>query len=152
MFEAGAHLADLMIWIVGNADVASAHFEHADAGAHEVDIESIVNLKFKDQLDGVLEVSWRSKPSEYYFKVQGSDGILVAGILPPTLFIRKRGRILGNFTDGFKFMVDQHLPNHWLEIWEFVDCLREEKHSDQLATSKEGLKSLKLITSAYTHA
>lgn len=150
LFDTGSHLADLLQWIFGDATVIASQFE-AFSDMPNIDAKANVEIAFRNGVEGVLEVSWKNPSQHYYIQVQGSDGTLLANLDESTLRLRKDTRILGSFTNGFDLIVDQRLPHYWEEIWRFVETLGNGAIHTSLATGRDGLRSLELISSAYYH-
>lgn len=151
LFDTGAHLADLLLWTFGDAKVTSSRFMESP-NMPNLDVEAIVDLSFTNEIEGVLEVSWKALSVQYYVQVRGLDGVLSANIDGSTLRIQKDNRVLGHFTRGFDIIVDQRPSYHWEEIWEFVNGLRDQARHSNMATGEDGLRSLELIASAYSYS
>jgi UDP-N-acetylglucosamine 3-dehydrogenase len=150
LFDMGSHAADLLQWIFGGARVVSAQFT-TFRDIPDVDAEATVNLAFSNRAEGILKVSWNSSPEHYYIEADGPDGRLSANLNESTLLLQKERRILGRSTNGFHLIVDQRLPYHWEQIREFIDVVGDRAIGTGLATGGDGLSSLELITSAYSH-
>lgn len=150
LFDMGPHAVDLLCWMFGHAKVTSAKFE-GYRGIPKLDIESTVDMAFRDGLEGQLHVSWRDLPSQQIVEVQCTEGTFRADLIKSTLRIRSRRRILGRYANGFEMRVEQTLPCLHDEIWHFMNSMVDSDSEEHLATGSDGLRALRIITSAYEY-
>jgi len=161
LFDLGAHLADLMIWMFGKPSYVSAYLS-AHAPEVRVDDSALVSLNFESGLIGEISVAWApifnysAIEGSRQIQVTGTKGILESDIFGPSfqfystdsLSCKIKGKIKltpGKFDPKIPF---QALSSSYKrEIDYFLESVARNKTLP--ITGEEARESLRLILAAY---
>jgi predicted dehydrogenase len=161
LFDLGAHLADLMIWMFGKPSYVSAYFS-TRVPEVKVDDSALTSIGFESGLLGEISVAWApifnysAIEGSRQIQITGSKGILESDIFGPSfqfystdsLSCKIKGKI--KLTPG-KF--DPKIPFQALgwsyrrEIDDFLESIARNKAPS--ITGEEARESLRLILAAY---
>ena len=161
LFDLGAHLADLMIWMFGKPSYVSAYFS-AHVPEVKVDDSALTSICFESGLMGEISVAWApifnysAIETSRQIQVTGTRGILESDIFGPSfqfystdsLSCKIKGKI--KLTPG-KF--DPKIPFQALswsykrEIDDFLESVARNKTPS--ITGEDARESLRLILAAY---
>jgi predicted dehydrogenase len=161
LFDLGAHLADLMLWMFGKPSCVSAYLSTHLPGV-KVDDSALVSMSFGSGVMGEISVAWApisnfgAMEGSRQIQVTGTTGILESDIFGPSfqfysansLSCKIKGKI--KLTPG---RFDPKIPFQALnwsykrEIDDFLESVARNK--DPPITGKEARESLRLILAAY---
>jgi|YelNatPaOPRAMG01_1025707.scaffolds.fasta_scaffold61827_2 predicted dehydrogenase len=161
LFDSGAHLVDLMLWLFGKPkevnSIMSTYFEGVT-----VDDSAIMVTKFENGVIGSVHVAWLDLPNfkatenTRRIEIIGTHGLLESDCLGPSLSIYNKtsltSKIKGKaWLTPVKF--DPRIPQEALafsfakEIENFLDSIIKNK--TPLVTGTQARESLRLILAAY---
>lgn len=161
LFDAGAHIAYLLIWMLGEPLEVSASLSTYKEGV-EVDDHAAVTAKFQNEVLGSIQVAWSHLPdyraveNSRILEIVGTEGILQSDCLGPSLSFYNTtsltSRIKGivKLTPG-KF--DPKIPFEALawsykqEIDDFLESIVKKR--EPTVSGEEGRKALRFILAAY---
>jgi UDP-N-acetylglucosamine 3-dehydrogenase len=161
LFDLGAHLADLMIWMFGKPSYVSAYFS-THVPEVKVDDSALTSICFESGLMGEISVAWApifnysAIETSRQIQVTGTRGILESDIFGPSfqfystdsLSCKIKGKI--KLTPG---RFDPKIPFQALswsykrEIEDFLESVARDKTPS--ITGEDARKSLRLILAAY---
>jgi len=161
LFDIGAHLADLMLWMFGQPSYVSAYLSTHMQGAR-VDDSALTSIRFKSNIIGEISVAWApifnygSMETCRMIQITGTRGILESDIYGPSFQFYSIDSLSCKIKGRMKLTpkkFDPNIPNEALtwsymkEIDDFLEAVRSGKTPE--VSGEEARESLKLILAAY---
>jgi UDP-N-acetylglucosamine 3-dehydrogenase len=161
LFDSGAHVSDLMLWMFGKPSCVSAYLSTHMQGV-KVDDSALASIEFESGLLGELSVAWvpifnyAAMAESKRIQIVGTNGILESDIFGPSfrfysvdsLSSKIKGKI--TLTPG---RFDPKIPlealswSYTREIDDFLQSISSDK--TPLVSGEKARDSLKLILAAY---
>jgi UDP-N-acetylglucosamine 3-dehydrogenase len=149
LFDMGAHGVDLLCHYFGEGRVSSASFE-CPSGV-DADIAASVSMEIGTDVKASLQADWRSQHFERILKIRGENGFMLADSMASVVNVSQPKVTLGKRVGQFTLRFEQRISEYWNEVWEFVDSVRSNKTSSELANGEDGLRALRVVEEAYRH-
>jgi predicted dehydrogenase len=161
LFDSGAHIADLMLWMFGQPSYVSAYLSTHMQGV-KVDDSALTSIRFKSNLLAEISVAWApifnygSMETCRQIQITGTKGILESEIFGPSFQFYSTDSLSCKIKGRVKLTpkkFDPRIPNEALtwsyakEIDDFLEAVRSEKTPE--VSGEEARESLRLILGAY---
>lgn len=161
LFDAGAHLAYLLVWMLGEPLEVSASLSTYKEGV-EVDDHAVVTAKFQNEVLGNIQVAWSHLPdyraveNSRTLEIVGTEGILQSDCLGPSLRFYNTTSLTSRIKGTIKLTpgkFDPKIPFEALawsykqEIDDFLESIIKKR--EPLVSGEEGKKALRFILAAY---
>lgn len=161
LFDLGAHLADLMLWMFGKPSCVSAYFSTHLPGV-KVDDSALVSMSFDSGTMGEISVAWApifnfgAIEGSRQIQVTGTTGILESDIFGPSFQFYSANSLSCKIKGKIRLTpvrFDPKIPFQALnwsykrEIDDFLESVARNKAPP--ITGKEARESLRLILAAY---
>lgn len=161
LFDSGAHISDLMLWMFGRASRVSAYLS-THMRRVKVDDTALVTIMFESGVLGEISVAW--VPISHYtaiessrqIQVVGTGGILESDIFGPSLQFYSVDSLICKVKGKIKLTpgrFDSHIPLEALswsyarEIDDFLESIVLNKMPS--VSGEEAREALRLILAAY---
>ncbi len=161
LFDLGAHLADLMLWMFGKPSCVSAYFS-THVSEVKVDDSALVSMSFDSGVIGEISVAWApisnfgAMEGSRQIQITGTEGILESDIFGPSLQFYSTSSLSCKIKGKIRLTplkFDPKIPFQALswaykkEIDDFLESVARNKAPP--ITGKEARESLRLILAAY---
>lgn len=141
LLDLGSHMIDLLIWLFGEVVYTESFLEHM----FRTDLEDAATcvLKFKDGPVATVKVGWFSTGFLQSLQVCGTAKNMLIKMSPQStskifrMGIARRFGLTNN-------------DSNYLKLARFVSCLQKDEQPQP--SGEEGLRSLRVISSAYKNA
>ncbi len=141
LLDLGSHLIDLLTWYFGEVSFANCYLKYMFRT--DLDDAATCILKFKNGPIATVEVGWFSKGYIQSLEICGTAKNMLVHLAPEStssIIWKGIARKIGWNRDD----------SYYLELQHFVSCLQTDQQPHP--SGEEGLKSLQVISSAYTNA
>jgi len=138
LLDLGSHMIDLLTWYFGEVDHVECFLKYM----FNLDVEDAATclLKFRKGPLATVKVGWFSKDFIQSIQLCGTAKNLYVSV--------SDSKVLGKIWKDLKRKVGLYNSDpYYLELKYFVNCLQRDE--DPVPSEKEGLKCLRLISSAY---
>ena len=161
LFDSGAHIADLMLWMFGEPLSLSASFSTHMAGV-QVDDAAMVSIKFKSGLLGEISVAWvpifsyAALETSRQIQIIGAKGTIDSDIFGPSFQFYSPNSMICKLKGKVKLTPTEFDPrnpaeglnkSYAKEIDSFLESVARDKNP--AISGEEARQSLKLILAAY---
>jgi predicted dehydrogenase len=160
-FDLGSHIADLLLWMIGDAEEVYGLFSMIENNA-PIDGTAAVLVRFRRSVLGNIMVRWQDMPDYEAIsrartvEVIGTKGRIESQLLGPSLFFYSPASIMAKIRGETRITpagVDPRVPDDAIkqsyrkEINSFLNAVLKDE--DPPITINDGFKALKLVIAAY---
>jgi UDP-N-acetylglucosamine 3-dehydrogenase len=165
LFDAGAHLADLLLWLFGDITEVYACTAAYKDEVNKADDVASVSLKFKNGMIGEIFASWISIQNWHLMtdynnlQILGSEGRIYSDFWGPYIYYFKEKSLICKLKGMVKVTpveLDPKIPfaarnyAYEQEINSFINAIL--KDNEPPVTGEDGRQALKIIIDAYNSA
>ena len=162
LFDSGAHIFDLMLWLFGSPSQVSCYFSTHMEGV-KVDDSALTSMKFPSGLLGEISVSWipisnyNAMTTCRQIQVIGTQGILESDIFGPSFSFYSDSSLVCKIKGKAQFTpkkFDTRVPAEALdwsykeEIEDFLESIASSK--EPMVSGTEAREALRLTLAAYS--
>ena len=164
LFDLGAHIADLFIWMMGDPiDVYAAFTAVSDSIPYDRTATALI--RFKSGVLGNIIVTWQNMPDyeavadARVIEIIGTKGKIDSEFFGPSLFFYSSDSITSKIKGRIRMTpmkVNPNIPDDGLrssykkEIDSFLDAIIND--TEPAVTVNDGVNALRLVASAYDSA